>query len=167
MGIGCFLAQLHQLVRFFKGKGIEVDPVDRFVKVHCRRAQIATRPIALAQSIITRERIVGIIQERLELANRVIPAFLFLIQPAQEIPRVRPVKTTLQNLLAEGDSIVKTTLGLKGLCLFKCACHLCGCDASTRGRSSGHICRSHCRTRPSTKVACATHITHDARITSA
>src|SRR5581483_1073584 len=137
--------------------------------MHRRCTQVAARPVALSQRIVTGEGVIGIVQKRLKLANGLVPPPLLLIEPAQKIPGVGPIKAALENLLTEVDSIVETTLGLKGLSLFERPCDLAGCNAFTRGgcHPSSHACRSHCRTRAPTKIARATHITHDARITSA
>jgi hypothetical protein len=47
-----FLAELHQLIGFLDRKCIQVHAVNRFIKVHCCRAQITTCSIALAQGVI-------------------------------------------------------------------------------------------------------------------
>src|SRR5947209_6399941 len=127
----CFLAELHELIRFFRGQGIQVDTIDGLIKVDGSGTQIALRPVALTQGVITGESIVRIVEQHLELRNRLVPALLFLIEPAQKVARVWPIKATFQNLFTEVDSIIKTTLGLICLSLPQDAGDLAGSHSST------------------------------------
>ncbi len=111
------LAQLHQLIGLLSRQRVQVDAVDRLVEMHGRGLQIALRPVALAEGVEAGKGVIGIIEQHLELPDGLIPPLLLLIEPAQEIAGVRSVKAAGQNLLAEVDSIIKTTLGLKRLCL--------------------------------------------------
>ncbi len=170
--LGCLLAQLHQLIGFFRRQGIQVDAIHRLVEIDGRGAQIALGAVALTERVEARERVIGIVQQRLELANRVIPAPLFLIEPAQEVAGIRSIESAFDDLLAEVDSIGETPLALKGLCLAQNARNLAGRNTFTRSwrcpASSCTCCRkSRAWITSPNRFARATHITHHASSTSA
>ncbi len=82
MGFRCFLAELKQLVRLLDRQGVQIHAINGFIKMNRRCAQIAVRAIALPQCIVARERVIGVIEQQLELTDSLIPALLLLIQPA-------------------------------------------------------------------------------------
>src|SRR5258706_3512 len=104
-------------------------------------AQIAASAITLPERIVARQGIVGIVQQRLKLANRLVPTPLLLIEPTQEVTSIRSIEAAFKNLLAEVDSISETTLGLEGLSLSEGTSDLTCCNAFTRDRT--HSCSSH------------------------
>ncbi len=112
-----FLAQLHQLIRFLNRQGIQIDAINRLVKVRGRGMQVAPGPVALTERVEAGESVIRVIEQHLELPDSIIPALLLLIEPTQEIAGIRAIKAAGQNLLAEVDSIGKTSLGLIRLCL--------------------------------------------------
>src|SRR6185437_11138356 len=111
---------------------IQIYAVNGLVKMHGSGTQIAASAIALSQRIIAGQGIIGIVQQGLELSNRLIPTSLFLIEPAQEVTSIRSIEATFKNLLAEVDSIIETTLSLKGLSLSKGSSDLTCCDSFAR-----------------------------------
>src|SRR5437588_7739145 len=166
-----FLTKLHQLVGFLNGQRVQIHAINCFIKMQGCGTQIATCPMTLAQRIIAGQCIIRVIQQHLELPNRLIPALLLLVEPAQEVPSVRSIKTAFENLLTEVNSIRETSLGLKRLCLLEYPCDLASGNPPARSRAHSPTSPSHSRgwTRMtnSTEVARATHVTHDASITSA
>src|SRR5690242_3067613 len=110
MRLRSLLTQLHQLIRLFDRQSIQVHTIDGLIEMHGRCAQITTRPITLTKRVIARKRIIRIIQQELKLLNSLVPTLLLLIEPTKKVSRIRPIETTLQDLLAEVDSIIETAL---------------------------------------------------------
>src|SRR5260370_29098527 len=83
--------------------------------MHGCGVQVAFGAITLSQRVIARQRIIRVVQQRLELVNGLVPAPLLLIEPTQKVTGIGSIKTAFENLFTEVNRIVETPLGLKSL----------------------------------------------------
>ena len=113
MRLGGLLAELQQLIRLVALQRVQVDAVHRLVEVVRGVLDVALSASTLAERIVAGERVVGVVQQLLELAGRLFPAVRFLIEPAEEIVHIGAIDTASEQLLADLDRLAELTLLLQ------------------------------------------------------